>query len=60
MQPAGNYRQIILEEFDETPGILKIGEVKLLDVRRISIDIGPRILYTVPDLIKANKTDLID
>ena len=56
----GNNRQVILEEFDETPGILKIGEVKLLDIRRLSIDIGPRILYTVPNLIKANKTDLID
>tara|TARA_A100001015_G_C14843812_1_gene653576 strand:+ start:355 stop:948 length:594 start_codon:yes stop_codon:yes gene_type:complete len=56
----GKYRQVILQEFDETPGILEIGEVKLLDVRRISIDIGPRILYTVPDLIKANKTDLLD
>ena len=56
---SGNYRQIILEEFDETPGNLKIGEVRL-NGTRLSIDIGPRKLYTYPNLIKANKTDLID
>lgn len=56
----GNYSQIILEEFDETPGNLKIGDVRLIDGRRLSIDIGPRTLFTYPNLVKANKTDLID
>jgi hypothetical protein len=56
----GNYRQIILEEFDETPGNLKIGEVRLIDGGRLSIDIGPRTLYALPNLIKANKVNLID
>ena len=51
----GNYSQIILEEFDETPGNLNIGEVRLIDGRRLSIDIGPRTLYTYPNLIKAKK-----
>ena len=56
----GNYRQIILEEFDETPGNLKIGEVRLINGGRLSIDIGPRTLYALPNLIKANKVNLID
>jgi hypothetical protein len=57
---SGNYSKIILEEFDETPGNLKIGDVRLIDGRRLSIDIGPRTLFTYPNLVKANKTDLID
>ena len=54
----GKYRELIIDEFDATPGNLKIGEVRL-NGTRLSIDIGPRTLYTYPNLIKANKTDLI-
>ena len=47
----GRYRKIIIEEFDGTAGNLKIGEVKLIG-SKLSIDIGPRTLYTYVNLVK--------
>lgn len=50
----GNYRKVILQEFDETVGELNVKDGRI-EGRRLIIDIGPRTLSTFPNFVKAKK-----